>query len=541
MKSKRVGVALAVSSMAFALLIASSSQAQEPQSPPPVTITVSESIGVSDGVGAVPPAQIGVAEGVAVGDAVAVVPPATITVPEGIGVTDAVSVVPPAILTVAEGIGVSDSVLAEVINSPPTVDAGGPYTVDEGGSVSVSATGSDPDGQQLSYAWDLDNNGSFEAPGQSATFSAASLDGPSSRTIKVRGTDTGGLTAEATATVNVLNQPPTATFNAPASVDEGSAIGLSLTGASDPSSADTAAGFTYAFDCGSGFGSFGSSNGASCSTSDNGSRTVRGRIRDKDGGVSEYQAVIQVENVAPSVGSITAPTDPLQVGTTVNASVPFSDPGTADAHTAVWDWGDGQTSPGTVTEGGGAGSASASHIYTTPGVYTIEVTVTDDEGAWAASAFQFVVIYDPAGGFVTGGGWIDSPLGAYAADPSLMGKATFGFVSKYFKGATTPSGNTEFQFKAGSLNFKSTSYDWLVIAGGKAKFKGSGEINGVGGYRFLLSAIDGQKSGDGGADRFRMKIWDTITETLVYDNQLGAAEDADPTTVIGGGSIVVHK
>jgi len=31
------------------------------------------------------------------------------------------------------------------------------------------------------------------------------------------------------------------------------------------------------------------------------------------------------------------------------------------------------------------------------------------------------------------------------------------------------SGNTEFQFKVADLNFKSTSYDWMVIAGSKAK------------------------------------------------------------------------
>lgn len=39
----------------------------------------------------------------------------------------------------------------------------------------------------------------------------------------------------------------------------------------------------------------------------------------------------------------------------------------------------------------------------------------------------------------------------------MTGKATFGFVSKYKKGATLPTGETEFQFKAGNLNFMSTS------------------------------------------------------------------------------------
>ena len=52
------------------------------------------------------------------------------------------------------------------------------------------------------------------------------------------------------------------------------------------------------------------------------------------------------------------------------------------------------------------------------------------------------------------------------------------------KGADVPSGNTEFQFKAGDLNFHSTSYEWLVVAGNKAQFRGAGMINGVEGYTF---------------------------------------------------------
>ena len=78
------------------------------------------------------------------------------------------------------------------------------------------------------------------------------------------------------------------------------------------------------------------------------------------------------------------------------------------------------------------------------------------------------------------------------------GKATFGFVAKYQKGATVPTGNTEFQFKAGNLNFKSTSYDWLVVdlSYAKAQFKGFGTINGAGNYGFMIWA------GDGASDTF---------------------------------------
>ena len=86
---------------------------------------------------------------------------------------------------------------------PPTVDAGGPYAVVQGDSVVVSATGSQPDGQTLTYRWDLDDNGTFETPGQSVTFSAAGLPAPSTRTIAVRATAPTGLTATDEATVNV--------------------------------------------------------------------------------------------------------------------------------------------------------------------------------------------------------------------------------------------------------------------------------------------------------------------------------------------------
>jgi hypothetical protein len=146
------------------------------------------------------------------------------------------------------------------------------------------------------------------------------------------------------------------------------------------------------------------------------------------------------------------------------------------------------------------------------------------------SVLEYLVVYDPDGGFVTGGGWIDSPAGAYAPDPSLSGVASFGFVSKYKKGANTPTGNTEFQFKAGDLNFHSDSYEWLVVnqGGTNAQFKGSGTINGAGGYKFMLWA------GDKDPDTFRIKIWVGEEEDdPVYDN--GSDQR------IGGGSIVIHK
>jgi hypothetical protein len=112
----------------------------------------------------------------------------------------------------------------------------------------------------------------------------------------------------------------------------------------------------------------------------------------------------------------------------------------------------------------------------------------------------------------------------------LAGKASFGFVAKYKKGADVPDGQTEFVFRAADLNFHSSSYDWLVVTGSNyAKFKGTGTINGEGAYQFQLWA------GDDEPDTYRIKIWEedgSGKETVIYDNGMNQA--------IGGGSIVVH-
>jgi len=189
------------------------------------------------------------------------------------------------------------------------------------------------------------------------------------------------------------------------------------------------------------------------------------------------------------------------------------------------------------------GCALATHVYAATGVYPVTVLVLDENGDTAQDRFEYVVVYDPAGGFVTGGGWIYSPIGASLVEPSAQGKASFGFVARYKKGATVPDGNTEFQFKSAALHFKSTSYQWLVISGARAQYKGWGAINGEGDYGFLLTAIDGQIPGGGGTDRFRIKIWDPVTSLILYDNQRETDDTAalSTSTVLQGGSIVIHK
>ena len=80
--------------------------------------------------------------------------------------------------------------------------------------------------------------------------------------------------------------------------------------------------------------------------------------------------------------------------------------------------------------------------FSSVGVYKIQVRAWDRQGNVGQSDWVFLPVYDPSSGFVTGGGWINSPPGAFHPDlvefAGVVGKATFGFVSKYKKGRTCP-------------------------------------------------------------------------------------------------------
>jgi hypothetical protein len=248
------------------------------------------------------------------------------------------------------------------------------------------------------------------------------------------------------------------------------------------------------------------------------------------------QTITAKDNTAPIITSVTGPTGPVAIGGSASVTVNFME-NCAAMSTATFDWDDGTQSTATGTT-----SATGTHTYASAGVYTVTVTVTDACGNTSAVAkYEFIVVYDPSSGFVTGGGWIMTAAGSYPANPLLSGRANFGFVSKYKKGQSIPTGETEFQFQAAGFNFHSSAYYWLVVAGCKAQYKGTGTVNGVPGYEFLLTAYDGNAGCGNSGDKFRIKIWNS--GGVVYDNKIASPDDIDTANpqLISGGSIVIHK
>lgn len=146
---------------------------------------------------------------------------------------------------------------------------------------------------------------------------------------------------------------------------------------------------------------------------------------------------------------------------------------------------------------------------------------------------------------VTGGGWIESPPGAYPGDPALAGQVSFGLVARYRRGDALPTGSIQIHLAGARLQLHATTYESLQSEGARAIFQGGGtlrEAGEKGGHQawFLVSVVDGQLDGSG-VDRIRIKIWDLDGGIAVlYDSQRGAPDDAGPTTPLSGGSIVIH-
>src|SRR5439155_578543 len=124
-------------------------------------------------------------------------------------------------------------------------------------------------------------------------------------TVTVKVTDKDGGTDSKTFKVTVANVAPTVTPPANRRANEGSPATISFSAPSDPSSADTSAGFHYAFDCAGGalsaaYATAGMSASTMCTYPDNGSYPVRARVLDKDGGYTDYTTTVTALNVAPT-------------------------------------------------------------------------------------------------------------------------------------------------------------------------------------------------------------------------------------------------
>jgi len=188
------------------------------------------------------------------------------------------------------GNGSTQSLSFDVINTPPAAEAGGPYTMDEGSSGPLDGSGSsDPDGNPVTYAWDLDNNGLYD----DSTQVNPSFSRPDNGTFTVGlEVSDGSLTGTDTATVTVLNVAPAVNAGSDQTVNAGTTVGFSGS-FTDPGAGDT---HTIHWDFGDGT----SVDGTLTPThpySSAGTYTATLAVTDDDGGIGSDSLLITVNPV----------------------------------------------------------------------------------------------------------------------------------------------------------------------------------------------------------------------------------------------------
>lgn len=306
-------------------------------------------------------------------------------------------------------------------------------------SVAFDASAStDAEGPIASYAWDFGDG----ETGSGAAISHAYVN-PGTYTVELTVTDSGNLTTTKTHDVTVIaaNQAPTAAFDATSDF-----LSVSVNAATSTDPDGTIVSYSWAF----GDGAIGSGVTASHTYATAGDKELTLTVTDNRGGSSVLTKTVTVTAPpVPNVAPTAAFTKSLGAdGMTLNVDGSTSTDSDGSIVEHAWTFGDGATATG----------ATASHVYTQPGTYTVTLTVKDDDGATdvetasvvaAPPATEDVIALD-AFGRSTSSGWGTADKGG--AWTVLGGAAAFSATGG--KGVVTlaPAQTREARLAAVSTN-----------------------------------------------------------------------------------------
>jgi len=501
-------------------------------------------------------------------------------------------------------------------NDSPTCDAGGPYQVAEGGTVPLSASASDPNqtASTLTYEWDLDGDGIYGETGEPANrgdetgsnpiFRARGLDGPSPVPVVVtlRVTDDGGLTAEATADVEVLNVNPTLLDASPGTqhvqysdpiapivlqVSDVAVDVLTLVTTWSSNGTDFSAGLPGGL----------SLSGEGCSVADDmqsctwtiagnigvpaGTYTIRVDGSDDDGGMTSTADVALVVE-AEDAGVLFDEGNPLSVQVVAPGgnSGPFSlrlavlerqpdesievpaAPGDISLATVTVDLvpvGPGGTVSGLCTPDGVVGTGYDAELHVTCAFDNVPVntfaveTAVNVAGYYVGTGESVLVVFDPSLGFTTGGCWFYWPG---SADPTMGypgDKTHAGFSVKYTRKAGAKGSllvirrladGSAFRLKSNAMTGLSVGASGSTPGFGWASFTGKATyskpewLEPLGNYTFITYIEDRGEPG-AGADRF----WVETKERdglLEPDLSLSGPATENAVMILGGNIVVPH-
>jgi PKD repeat protein len=339
-------------------------------------------------------------------------------------------------LTVADDDGgtASHTIYIIVNNIAPQFDSLTTPGGDEGIILTYSSTAIDPGSDDLTFTWNWGdgtsdiqniyyNNGAsldpYPSPGGTYPFSRTDIvqhtygdNGAYTISLTIADDDNGTTTL--TTNITVDNVAPSLNSVLALGGDEGSSITYQAT-VSDPGTDDltfswnwgdgTSDTTTIHYNDGSGpdpnqspWGTypFSATSTPSHVYGDNGIYMITLTIEDDDGGEYVLTTDVTIDNVAPSIDSTSAPEG--DEGTILSYHSSASDQGSDDL-IFTWEWGDGTSDTITVHYNDGTGSDpypspwgthpfaatdTVSHIYGDNGVFTLVLTVEDDDGGMSS-------------------------------------------------------------------------------------------------------------------------------------------------------------
>jgi Ca2+-binding RTX toxin-like protein len=279
-----------------------------------------------------------------------------------------------------------------VTNVAPTPAIGGaPASSPEGTAITLTASATDPSGPDTTagfmYTWSVTKNGAVFATGSGANFTFTP-DDDGSYAATLTATDRDGGPATATATVAVTDVAPTASVTGATAGTEGTAVALSAS-ATDPSAADTAAGFTFTWtvtrsrDNGLTYQPYTTETGSTFTLNPDDDGLYRVTVASADKDHATGPAATQVVTVAgaaptPTIGGLPA-NNTSPEGTAVTLTASATDPSSADQSAGfAFAW--------SVTKNGTAyATGSGANFSFTPndnGTYAVTLTATDKD--WVA-------------------------------------------------------------------------------------------------------------------------------------------------------------
>ncbi len=275
-------------------------------------------------------------------------------------------------------------------------------------SVQFNDTSTDSDGSIVGWLWDFGDGNSSTQQHPSHTYTVA---GSYTATLTV--TDSSALQDDAQAPVNVvLTDPPVASFTTSPSPAQGLApLTVQFTDTSTDSDGTIVA-WLWAF----GDGNTSTQQNPLHTYTAAGSFTATLTATDDDALQNSTNVNVQVFAPTPPIASFTAM--PAGLSGSAPLFVQFTD-SSSDADGSIvtwaWDFGDGNTSSAQHT----------SHFYSTPGVFTATLTVTDNHGLQDSDLVTVTVTSAPAdtGDGDDNSGCALAPAGPVALLALLVGAA----------------------------------------------------------------------------------------------------------------------